>query len=57
MVEAGLAKSTSEAIRLIEQGGVRRDGERVKEVTIEILLSSTSIQVGQRKFKKIIFVE
>jgi len=57
MVEAGLAKSTSEAIRLIEQGGVRRDGERVKDATIEILSDSTSIQVGPRKFKKIIFVD
>jgi len=58
MVEAGLAKSTSEAIRLIEQGGVRRDGVRVKDdATIEILSDQTSIQVGPRKFKKIIFVD
>src|SRR5437870_210649 len=34
--QAGLATSTSEAIRLIEQGGVRLDGERVTDRTFVV---------------------
>lgn len=53
----GLAPSVSEAQRLIAQGGVRLNGERVNDVKLE--LGSTSgealIQVGSRKFLRVIF--
>jgi tyrosyl-tRNA synthetase len=51
---AGLAKSTSEAARLIKQGGVRIDGEKVAEATLVIEVGTTHIyQVGKRKFARI----
>lgn len=53
----GLAPSVSEAQRLIAQGGVRVNGERVNDVKLE--LGSTSgealIQVGSRKFLRVVF--
>lgn len=56
MVASGLAKSTSEAIRLIEQGGVKVDGERVANSKVEVSSKNpVLIQVGKRFFKKIIF--
>ena len=51
---AGLAKSTSEAARLIKQGGVRIDGEKVADAAMEIDTGTTHIfQVGKRKFARI----
>jgi tyrosyl-tRNA synthetase len=49
--------STSEAFRLIEQGGVRVNGEKItdKKVVISTSSESTLIQVGKRKFKKVGF--
>jgi tyrosyl-tRNA synthetase len=56
MVAAGLAKSTSEAIRLIDQGGVKIDGERVASSKAEIQSKKpVLLQVGKRFFKRIIF--
>lgn len=56
MVAAGLAKSTSEAIRLIDQGGVKIDGERVASSKAEIPSKKpVLLQVGKRFFKRIIF--
>jgi tyrosyl-tRNA synthetase len=52
--EAGLAASTSEALRLIQQGGVRIDGERPSDPRIEISAGETHVfQVGKRKFAKV----
>lgn len=52
--EAGLSNSTSEAIRLIKQGGVRLDGEKVADPGVEVSVGSTHIlQVGKRKFARI----
>jgi tyrosyl-tRNA synthetase len=52
--EAGLTSSTSEAIRLIKQGGVRLDGEKVADPGLEIAAGSTHVlQVGKRKFARI----
>jgi tyrosyl-tRNA synthetase len=52
--EAGLAASTSEAMRLIKQGGVRVDGERVENPKLEIAAGQTYIfQVGKRKFARV----
>ncbi|MBI5888196.1 MAG: tyrosine--tRNA ligase [Deltaproteobacteria bacterium] len=56
MVKAGLAKSTSEAIRLIEQGGVRIDGVRVTDLRAEVTTDKgLLLQVGKRFFKRVVF--
>ena len=52
--EAGLTASTSEAIRLIKQGGVRIDGEKAADPGREIHPGETHIfQVGKRKLMRI----
>jgi len=52
--ESGLTSSTSEAIRLIKQGGVRIDGEKTEDPALEILSGKTHVfQVGKRKFMRI----
>ncbi|MFQ5994706.1 MAG: tyrosine--tRNA ligase [Acidiferrobacterales bacterium] len=54
---SGLTKSTSEAMRLIKQGGVRMDGERVEDPKREIAAGGTHVfQVGRRKFARITIV-
>ncbi len=53
MVEAGLASSSGEARRLIQQGGVRIDGEQIPPQEYEIavdVISGSTMQVGRRKF-------
>lgn len=52
--EANLVNTTSEAIRLINQNGVKIDGERVVDTQLEIKAGTTHVyQVGKRKFAKI----
>jgi tyrosyl-tRNA synthetase len=52
--QSGLTPSTSEAYRMIAQGAVRIDGERVSERDIELELGSTCVmQVGKRKFARV----
>jgi tyrosyl-tRNA synthetase len=52
--QAGLTPSTSEALRMIEQGGVRIDGERVSDKALEIAPGTTAVfQVGKRKFARV----
>jgi tyrosyl-tRNA synthetase len=52
--EAGLVSSTSEAFRMIKQGAVKIDGERVEDKTVQILAGSTNIyQVGKRRFARV----
>ena len=56
LVEAGLAPSMAEARRLIEQGGVRVDGERAARPEAEVEVSaghSPLIQVGKRRFLRV----
>jgi tyrosyl-tRNA synthetase len=54
MVEAGLAGSTSEGRRLINQGGVQVDGEKISDVNAEIPAGGTFLlQVGKRRFKRV----
>ncbi len=51
---AELTASTSEALRMIEQGGVKLDGEKVNDKTTTIPLNATVIiQIGKRKFAKV----
>lgn len=50
----GLAKSGSEARRLIQQGGVRWDGEKIEDVnTLLSLDEEHTLQVGKRKFLRV----
>ena len=52
---AGLTASTSEALRMIEQGGVKRDGEKISDKTLVLRRGETAIlQVGKRKFARVI---
>ena len=52
--EAGLTNSTSEAMRMIEQGGVRIDGEKVADKNLKLARGKTVVlQVGKRKFARI----
>ena len=51
---AGLVSSTSEAFRMIKQGAVKIDGERVVDRSLEIEAGSTHVyQVGKRKFARV----
>ncbi|OGA48192.1 MAG: tyrosine--tRNA ligase [Betaproteobacteria bacterium RIFCSPLOWO2_12_FULL_62_58] len=53
--QAGLTASTSEALRMIEQGGVRLNGEKVSDKTLRLGKGETAIlQVGKRKFARVI---
>ncbi|MEW6300799.1 MAG: S4 domain-containing protein, partial [Thermodesulfobacteriota bacterium] len=53
---AGLTKSTSEARRLIHQGGVRLDGERVEDPDLQVASQGEKVlQVGRRRFVKVLF--
>lgn len=50
----GMVASTSEASRLIKQGGIKIDSEKVNDAKTKILPSTNRIyQVGKRKFLKI----
>jgi tyrosyl-tRNA synthetase len=52
--QVGLTASTSEALRMIEQGGVRIDGERISDKSLKLAKGSIFIlQVGKRKFAKV----
>ena len=52
--QAGLTASTTEALRMIEQGGVKLDGVKISDRTIKIRRNQTVLaQVGKRKFAKI----
>lgn len=52
--QAGLASSTSEAMRMIEQGGVRLNGERLADRTLRFSGGETVVaQVGKRKFARV----
>lgn len=52
--EAGLVPSTSEALRMIRQGAVRIDGERVSDTALEIAAGTTHVyQIGKRRFARV----
>jgi tyrosyl-tRNA synthetase len=53
--EAGLAASTSEARRLIQQGGVRLDGEVQSDPSAEAVLGAETVlvQVGKRRIARV----
>ncbi|UAY78470.1 tyrosine--tRNA ligase [Pasteurella canis] len=51
--EAGLVSSTSEANRMVQQGGVKIDGEKIEDAKLVITSSSAVYQVGKRKFARV----
>ena len=52
--QAGLTGGTSEARRLIQQGGVQVDGDKVSNVDLELSTGQTYLlRVGKRKFKRV----
>jgi len=52
--QAGLTASTTEALRMIEQGGVKINGERVSDKTITLGRGQTAVlQVGKRKLARV----
>ncbi len=52
--DAGLTGSTSEAYRMIKQGAVRIDGERVSDKGLGIAAGNTHVfQVGKRRFARV----
>ena len=51
--QARLAPSTSEALRLIDQGGVRIDGAVVSDKALKVAAGTVVVQVGKRKFARV----
>jgi tyrosyl-tRNA synthetase len=51
--QAGLVPSSSEAQRLIEQGGVRLDGGVVSDKGLKLEAGTVVVQVGKRKFARV----
>jgi tyrosyl-tRNA synthetase len=53
--DAGLTPSTSEALRMIRQGAVRIDGERVSDPKLLLMAGTSCIcQVGKRRFAQVV---
>ncbi len=51
---AGLVSSTSEAFRMIKQGAVKIDGQRIDDRSLQIEAGSVGVyQVGKRKFSRV----
>ena len=51
--QAQLAPSTSEAVRNIEQGGVRVDGDKVADRALQLAPGTYVVQVGKRKWARV----
>ncbi|HXZ92286.1 MAG TPA: tyrosine--tRNA ligase [Burkholderiales bacterium] len=52
--QAGLVPSVSEAVRMIEQGGVKLDGERVSDKALRVARGRKVVaQVGKRRFARV----
>jgi tyrosyl-tRNA synthetase len=57
MVDAGVAASTSEAKRLVEGGGVERDGEKISDSKLKLSLKTGDkfvLKAGKKKFVKVV---
>lgn len=55
--QAGLVPSTSEALRMIDAGGVRLNSEKVSDKNLQLRAGETMVlQVGKRKFARITLV-
>jgi len=51
--QAGLAPSTSEAVRNIEQGGVKVDGQKISDRALQLGAGTYVVQVGKRKWARV----
>jgi tyrosyl-tRNA synthetase len=52
--QAGLTSGTSEAMRMIEQGGVKLNGEKISDKALKLGAGPPFVaQVGKRKFARI----
>ncbi len=52
--QSGLTASTAEALRMIEQGGVKLNGERISDKSLKLSRGTVAIvQVGKRKFSRV----
>lgn len=52
--QAGLTASTSDALRMIDQGGVKLDGAKLSDKTLKLKAGEIVVaQVGKRKFARI----
>jgi len=52
--EAGLTASTSEALRMITQGGVKLDGKKISDKALKLAKGAqVVVQVGKRKFARV----
>ncbi|HOW48088.1 MAG TPA: tyrosine--tRNA ligase [Rubrivivax sp.] len=51
--QAGLVPSSSEAMRLIDQGGVRIDGAAIADRGLKLAAGTYVVQVGKRKFARV----
>jgi tyrosyl-tRNA synthetase len=58
LAEAGLAASNGEARRLVQQGGVKLNGEKVADPDQEVLPGGELVlQAGKRRFARVVFSE
>lgn len=56
--DAGLCKSTSDAMRMIKQGAVKINSKKVEDVKLELSAGTAEIyQVGKRKFAKVYLLD
>ncbi|MBC8519385.1 MAG: tyrosine--tRNA ligase [Gammaproteobacteria bacterium] len=52
--EAGLTASTSDALRMIRQGAVKVDGEKIEETKLKVMPGEAQVyQVGKRRFARV----
>ena len=51
--QAGLTATTSEALRMVEQGGVKLNGEKVSDKALKLGKGEVVLQVGKRKFARV----
>ncbi len=52
--QAGLTPSTSDALRMLAQGGVKMDGAKISDKSLKIARgASVVLQVGKRKFARV----
>lgn len=52
--QIGLVPSSAEAIRNIEQGGVKIDGSTIRDRTLKLAAGSYVVQVGKRRFARVL---
>ena len=54
--QAGLAASTSDALRNVEQGGVKIDGASISDKALKVAPGTYTVQVGKRRFARVTII-